>query len=95
MSKSTERQFSIGLDYGTNSVRALVVDVHDRTEIATSVYDYPSGEHGIILDPKDPNLARQNPADYVEGYCQSVANALHAATEAKLNVVCCGQRRCV
>ena len=32
------------------------------------MYNYPSGEAGILLDSKDPNLARQNPADYIEGF---------------------------
>jgi L-ribulokinase len=74
-----DRTFSIGLDYGTNSVRALVVDLADGAEIASSIYDYPSGEHGILLDAKDPNLARQNPADYIEGYVKSVSAAVRAA----------------
>ena len=34
---------------------------------ARAVFDYPSGEQGVLLDPKDPHLARQNPADYVLG----------------------------
>jgi L-ribulokinase len=73
------QRYSIGIDYGTNSVRALIVDVSDGTEIATSVYSYPSGEAGILLDDKDPNLARQNPADYVSGFFTSVAEALAQA----------------
>ena len=79
MASSSERRFSIGVDYGTNSVRALVVDVADGSEIATHVYNYPSGEAGILLDPKDPNLARQNPADYIEGFYVSVRRATGAA----------------
>ena len=79
MNGSGERRFSIGLDYGTNSVRAVVVDVDDGAEIASCVYDYPSGEHGILLDAKDPNLARQNPADYIEGFYQAVAAAVREA----------------
>lgn len=72
-------RYSIGLDYGTNSVRAVVVDLADGTEIASSVYEYPSGEQGILLDSKDPHLARQNPADYVEGYARSVGAAVRTA----------------
>ena len=34
---------------------------------------------GILLDLKDPNLARQNPADYIEGFYQSVGKAVKAA----------------
>ncbi|MCL4202321.1 MAG: ribulokinase [Pirellulaceae bacterium] len=74
-----EPRYAIGLDYGTNSVRAVVVDLADGTEVANSVYDYPSGEHGILLDAKDPNLARQNPADYIAGYVESVGAAVRAA----------------
>jgi L-ribulokinase len=57
----------------------VVVDLADGTEIASSVYEYPSGEQGILLDPTDPHLARQNPADYIEGYVQSVGAAVRAA----------------
>ena len=46
------RQFSIGVDYGTNSVRAVVVDAADGAELAGHVYDYPSGKAGILLDHK-------------------------------------------
>ncbi len=73
------RQFAVGVDYGTNSVRALVVDAADGREVASGVYNYPSGDAGILLDPKDPNLARQNPADYLEGFAASVRAALRAA----------------
>ena len=79
MAKKSEPAFAIGVDYGTNSVRALVVDIADGREVATHVYDYPSGEAGILLDPKDPHTARQNPADYIEGFYQSVGRAVKAA----------------
>ncbi len=79
MAKNKTTQFAIGVDYGTNSVRALVVNVADGAEVGTDVYDYPSGDAGILLDPKDPNLARQNPADYIEGFYVSVRKAVAAA----------------
>jgi len=74
-----ERFYSIGVDYGTNSVRAVVVDTADGRVVGTKVFDYPSGEQGVLLDPKQPHLARQNPADYVEGLRVAVADALKAA----------------
>ena len=77
--KSTSCQFAIGLDYGTNSVRAVIVDLADGTEVTNTVHDYPSGDEGVLLDPTDPNLARQNPADYIEGFCRSVGAAVRAA----------------
>ena len=79
MAKGPDRKFAIGVDYGTNSVRALVVDLRDGAEIATHVYNYPSGTAGILLDPKDPNLARQSPADYIRGFHESVSRAVKAA----------------
>ena len=74
-----ERFYSIGVDYGTNSVRAVVVDTADGRVVGTKVFDYPSGEQGVLLDPKQPHLARQNPADYVEGLRVAVVDALKAA----------------
>jgi L-ribulokinase len=71
--------FSLGIDYGTSSVRALIVDNATGEEVATSVHDYPSGEQGILLDRADPNLARQNPADYFEGFTQCIRGALAKA----------------
>ena len=59
-------QYAIGLDYGTNSVRALVVDTANGREVATAVWGYEHGKAGVILS-RDPNLARQHPADYVKG----------------------------
>jgi len=59
--------YTIGLDYGTNSVRCLIVDVTSGNELGTAVYEYETGEAGIILDSADHNLARQNPADYIKG----------------------------
>jgi L-ribulokinase len=59
-------RYAIGLDYGTNSVRALLVDTADGREVATSVWEYEHGDSGVILS-RDPNLARQHPADYIKG----------------------------
>jgi len=71
--------YAIGLDFGTNSVRALVVDVGTGEELGTKVAEYASGSAGVLLDPRDPHLARQNPRDYVDGIEQSVRGALEAA----------------
>lgn len=71
--------YTIGLDYGTNSVRCLIVDVKNGDEIAAFVFPYPSGKNGIIIDPADANVARQNPADYLKGIEVSVKGAIAAA----------------
>jgi len=78
MAKSKSK-YALGLDFGTNSVRALLVDVRTGREPATAVFAYPSGKAGIILDPKNPNLARQNPADYLKGIEATVKKTLALA----------------
>jgi len=71
--------YTIGLDYGTNSVRGLLVDVATGREIAAAVYDYPTGDKGIILDPHDHNMARQNPGDYLKGIEIAISAVLDQA----------------
>lgn len=71
-------KYTIGLDYGTNSVRALVVDTTDGREIATAIWTYEHGHQGVILG-NDPNLARQHPADYLKGAELTIREALGTA----------------
>ncbi|MGE5440838.1 MAG: ribulokinase, partial [Bacteroidota bacterium] len=61
------KKYSLGLDFGTNSCRAIIADLSDGSEIASAVFNYPSGQSGIITDPGNPSVARQNPQDYIEG----------------------------
>ncbi|HRK21385.1 MAG TPA: hypothetical protein PLX06_06235, partial [Fimbriimonadaceae bacterium] len=75
----SERKFALGVDYGTNSVRALVVDCATGEEVGTAVSEYRRGEQGIFTDPKDPHLARQHPADYMDGFFAAVSGALKEA----------------
>lgn len=74
--------YSIGLDYGTNSVRCLIVNVANGNELGNSVYEYENGEAGIILDSADHNLARQNPSDYHKGIEVTVKEAMLQASKA-------------
>lgn len=72
-------KYVIGLDFGTNSARAIIVNVADGAEIATAVFDFPTGEKGIVLDAKNPDLARQHPADYLKAVTTTVTGALQQA----------------
>ncbi|MFD1882921.1 ribulokinase [Paracoccus pacificus] len=74
--------FTVGLDYGSNSVRTVVIATADGREMGSCVFNYPSGEQGILLDHRDPLLARQNPADYLTGLRESVRGAIKAARAA-------------
>ncbi len=71
--------YTIGLDYGTNSVRCVIVDIADGREVGTAVYSYPTGQAGIMLDKNDHNLARQNPADYIKGIEVTIKKAVNQA----------------
>ncbi len=76
-----QSRYAIGVDYGTNSVRSLIVDIDTGEEIASSVFDYRHGTAGILLKADDPNLARQSPADYIEGFLTSVGDAAAQARD--------------
>ncbi len=74
-----DSSYAIGLDFGTNSVRALIADCATGEEIGTHVFQYPTGDSGIVLDPRDPELARQHPADYLLGIEATIKEALALA----------------
>jgi len=71
-------KYTIGLDYGTNSVRTLIVNTVNGREIATAVWNYTHGHEGVILS-RDPNLARQHPAEYVTGTEATIKKAIAVA----------------
>ena len=73
------KRYSLGIDYGTNSCRSLLIDLDNGTEVGSTVFNYPSGEMGILLDPKDPHVARQNPQDYLDGLEAVTRGALQQA----------------
>lgn len=75
------KRYSLGIDYGTNSCRSLLIDLDDGAEVGSTVFNYPNGEMGILLDPKDPHVARQNPQDYIDGLEAVVRGALAQAAE--------------
>lgn len=75
--------YTLGIDYGTNSVRALVVDCKNGSELGVCVVDYPGGTQGVLLDPKNHHLARQHPGDYLFGLEKSVCGALKAAKKVR------------
>ncbi|MEW5719662.1 MAG: FGGY family carbohydrate kinase, partial [Chloroflexota bacterium] len=75
-----DNHFVIGLDFGTKSVRALIVDVHSGCAVGAAVNSYADGvidEHlpGTTIR-LDPDWALQNPNDYVESLRQVIPDAL-------------------
>ncbi|HEY4785785.1 MAG TPA: ribulokinase [Bacteroidales bacterium] len=68
-------KYTIGIDYGTDSVRALIVDATNGKEIASDVFYYPRWKAGKYCIPSQ-NQFRQHPLDYVEGLETTIKNAL-------------------
>lgn len=71
-------KYTIGLDYGSDSCRAVIIDVNNGTEIASSVKYYPRWKEGKYCDPLK-NRYRQHPLDYIECLEASVKEALSKA----------------
>jgi len=67
--------YTIGVDFGTDSVRALVVDARTGREMGTHVFEYPRWKEGKYCDPSS-NRFRQHPLDYLEGLEVSIVGAL-------------------
>lgn len=70
-----ENKFVIGLDYGSDSARALIVNAKTGATIATAVKYYPRWKQGLYCDPSI-NQYRQHPLDYIEVLEESVRTAL-------------------
>ncbi len=68
----------IGLDFGTDSVRTVIVDALNGQEIASAVHFYSRWGEGLYCNPLD-NQFRQHPLDYIEGLEQSILSALSQA----------------
>ena len=80
-------KFVIGLDYGTDSARAVVVNASTGETVATSVKYYPRWMEGKYCQPA-ANRYRQHPLDYIEVLENTVKEALALAPAGTaLNVV--------
>jgi L-ribulokinase len=73
-----EEAFVIGVDYGTDSVRSILVDAHSGKEVATSVFYYPRWKQGLYCEPSK-NQFRQHPLDYAEGLEHTIKDCLSRA----------------
>jgi len=77
------RRYSIGIDFGSNSVRALIADLEKGIESGTGVCGYAGGNMGVYTDRQNHHLARQNPLEYLDAMKTAVADALKEAGKNK------------
>ena len=68
-------RYILGLDFGTDSVRTVVVNADNGKEEANHVVGYPRWSQGQYCDPAE-NRFRQHPLDYIEGMEASVKGAV-------------------
>ncbi len=80
------KNYVIGADFGTDSVRCLIVETQTGEEISVSVQHYPRWSKGLWQDAKN-NMYRQHPSDYIEAFTAAVKEALaNCAQEVADNV---------
>ncbi len=71
-------EFVIGVDYGTDSVRSVIVNAKNGKEIASSVFNYPRWQQGKYCNAAQ-NQFRQHPLDFIEGLEQTIKDCLKKA----------------
>jgi len=71
-------QYVIGVDYGTDSVRSILVNAVNGNEIAAAVFYYPRWKEGLYCNAS-LNQFRQHPLDYVEGLEYTIKSCLQQA----------------
>lgn len=75
-----DHAYVIGIDYGTDSVRSLIVDCANGDEIVSAVFPYPRWMQGKYCVPEN-NQFRHHPADYIEGLKATIKDCLEKVSE--------------
>jgi L-ribulokinase len=70
--------FVIGVDFGTDSVRSVLVNAHNGQEMEFAVFYYPRWRDGLFCDPQHSRF-RQHPRDYIEGLQHTITTCLQKA----------------
>ena len=68
-------QYVIGVDFGTDSVRSIIVNAANGNELAAAVFYYPRWKDGLFCDAAT-NQFRQHPLDYIEGLESTIKTCL-------------------
>jgi len=74
-----KNKYVIGVDFGTDSVRSVLVQAGNGKELASSVFYYPRWKQGLFSNAA-VNQFRQHPSDYIEGLEQTIKGCLQQAS---------------
>ena len=80
MSQEQSSEFCIGLDFGSDSVRSLLVNVNSGEEIASAVHFYSRWADGKYCEPSK-NRFRQHPFDYNEGIQNTIKGVVSQVSD--------------
>ncbi|MDQ3535883.1 MAG: ribulokinase [Bacteroidota bacterium] len=86
MKTDKNSSYVIGVDYGTDSVRAVVVNAHNGEELSSGVHEYKRWKEGKYNDPARSQF-RQHPLDYIEGLEYSIKEALSSLSPPIINSI--------
>ena len=75
-----DSKYTIGLDFGTDSVRSIIIDIESGEEVSTSVSNYRRWGEGKYSDPAK-NQFRHHPLDYTQSMEESVLGAIREAKQ--------------
>lgn len=75
-----DKKYVLGIDFGSDSARCIVIDSSDGTQIASAVSEYPRWKKGMYSNPAQSRY-RQHPQDYIEALENCVRNALKQCEE--------------
>jgi L-ribulokinase len=78
--------FVIGIDFGTDSVRSVVINANSGDELASSVFSYPRWKDGLFCDAARQQF-RQHPLDYIEGLEETIKECIAAVGTAAQSIV--------
>ena len=74
----SDQSYVCGVDFGTDSVRSVIIDAADGAEVAGAVAPYPRWAQGLFCDAPR-NMFRQHPLDYLEAFETSIREAIARA----------------
>ena len=82
-----KKSWVIGIDFGTDSVRTIVVNAITGEEVASSLFEYPRWKAGLYSSPTH-NQFRQHPRDYLEGLENGIQDCLHdLSPDQRMNII--------